>query len=64
MVTKAELKEDPKILKLIKGPSHPTLETIGPLAKERGITSAWELWDFFDQIRALWHEAKDYSGEI
>lgn len=64
MVARESLKEDPKVMAIVNGYKHPTLVEIGPLAKARGITSAIELWDFFDLIRSMWHEQKDTTDPI
>jgi hypothetical protein len=50
---KKELKENLRVQKLVDSPIRPTLNEIGPIAKEMGIDSAKHLWDLFDYIQLL-----------
>lgn len=51
---------DEDIRKVVESYRRPSLNEIGPLARARGISSASDLWDFFDKIQRLWAERHDY----
>lgn len=58
-----DVKEDPELNAYIRRSQPPVFEDIVKFAKARGVSSASDLWAFYDFIIVAWNENKSTEGD-
>lgn len=58
-----DISKIPQVKKLVESPIRPNISNIGPIAKQLGITSVKEFWEFFEKIQVLWSEHRSFEGD-